>query len=578
MKDEAKNLILADEIVPETSPTNPMEIISYKGSIKKIVRVASATLPIQVIKVAFPFLNSIILSHRGVTDRNAALLINSMEDFTRNVMNAPLYYVQTAIGMLNNKKDKGKIGQTAQAGWLFALLVSIPQVVILVLSKPILDAIGEDRDTTEVVKDFFNIYAISMPLLSLQLVNEQIALSTEKIYFPVVILTCGLITYISLAYPLAFGAWGAPELGIDGTAWAFFCRGIVYTLLSFGGLKILSRPNKMFSPFNLFKWDGEGFLAVLKTLCIKGAPLFLILSSELGIMYVTNILISRLNDKFLTPQLIISQYQDTLLISTWAFAIAAQNEISNNVKINKQNVMRLGNVSIGLSFITPVIYTSIVLFAPQILLIPFIDPNDPENQYTVNLLINDKLLLISAVSYFLLNLRYLTTQALVGIGQTGVVLTVNMLLTWLGVALGAGMAFGGLDQDNGIFSLNLGLLVGFFLSGVAQTVHWAYKARPSVLERLEIEAAAKVKELLDESEQSLLTDSAEGEQQIEDEQLFYASVSALNSPNSPAMFSTKTTSQLTINSSIVKEDTTVFDTESSVSKYKVEKKRTCIII
>lgn len=459
-----------------------LQITTYRECIKKITWVMTGTLPLQAIKVAFPFINAIIISNLSTTDREAALLISTTEDFLRNVLNSPLFYVQTAVGVLNNESDKHKIGNTARAAWLLAFLISTPQVVLLVFSKPILNKVVNDSNITNVVRDFFNIYAASTPLLSLQLATEQITLGTEKIYFPLLIQSCGLVVYLSLVFPLTYGS---PKLGIEGTAWAFLARGIAYGLVSFGSLAILSKSERMFAPYNLFDLNATNkeFISTFMQLCLKGAPLFFIICSELGSLYLTNMLISKLSINYLTPQLIISQYQDLLLIPTWAFASAAQNEISNNVKNNKQSIMRLGNVSIALSLIAPAIYTSLTIFSPRLLMRPFISINDPGYQDTLDVLVNEKLFLISAASIALLDLRYVTTQAIIGTRRSSFMLTVNMLLTWIGVAIGAYLAYG--KKYNGILSLNLGLMGGFFISALAQLIYWGLKARVSALEKLE---------------------------------------------------------------------------------------------
>lgn len=515
--------------------------ITYKDAVKKILVMTSATVPLQIIKTAFPIINSIILSHRSVPIQESAILINSLIDLSYNVMNSPLYYVQTSVGKLNGDPKKQKeIGSATQAGWVVAIGVSTLQIVLLLLSEKILNTIGEDPAITKLVQRFFNLYVVSVPMLSLQLVTDQMALSTDQIYFPVVIQGVALLGYGACAYPLTFGKWGAMNLGIDGASLAMITRGLIYTLFSFGGIAILSLPRRMFSKYRLLYIERNEIFANIKELSVKGIPLFLIISSEIGIMYINNMLITRASSNFLTPQLIISQYQDFLVVFVSAFATAAQKEISNSMAKHKQNIRRLGNVSIGLSSVIPLLYLAMVLINIDLLMKPFINPNDERNKETVQIIKNNRLFLISGLCNLLLNIRYVTTQALIGTGKMDAALLICMLLAWSGIAVGVLLNL--VFKMDAILSFNIGLAVGFLISGFAQVVNWIFKsslaslnASPGKLKKAADSFPSERTALLDDQNDKLEVKTLENRK--DESQSSFSFTSCLTRKSSPTMFS-----------------------------------------
>lgn len=466
-------------------------ISTYPQVFKGIMLNCRGPFGIQLVKGAIPFMYSMILSHLSLnTDIKAAgTLINTYDDFVYSVFNAPLYFISTAVGELNNESNESKIGQTVQAGWLMAICVATPQVILLVSSETILEWCNQTPEVAALVGEFFQIASIAYPFFSMQIVLDKMALTTGHKYLPVISQIIGLSGGLLSTYPVIYGKWGAPDLNFMGISWFFAARASINFFVFLGYLAISNKigiSNKRwgsFAPYNLFKFKKEGFFSILKMLCKKGLPLSLIYASETGSSYLINMFIGVLGKNQLAAQLVISQYQSLLLIFISTCAESAQITISNTLGTNdKRNIIKYGNVSIALSLIFPVIYVILTLVIPNILIRPFINSGDQNYEEIEKILDQNKLLFIGGINLIINSIRIVSTLSLIGAGITGSRLIANMLLAWLGVGLGYALAF---PANCGIDGLALGFGSGLLISATAQGMYWRDISRGIFSQRLQ---------------------------------------------------------------------------------------------
>jgi multidrug resistance protein, MATE family len=444
-------------------------VISYSKAAKELLRIGSGTLPLQITKSAISFANSIIIANISANERNAASLINAFIGLTYNVFNGPISYIQTLVGQLHGSSEQPKLGSAVQAGLTYALLVAIPQVIILAASNPILTNTGQNPEVTSIVTRFFKLYIASVPLMSMQIAYEQIFLGTQKIYYPFIIQLLGLTTFLTSAYPLVYGAWGASAHGVSGSAIAYLLRAGVDLLLSSSILFLFHKKAPQFQAYHLLKFNRQEYKKRLKELLSKGLPWFFVIISDVGILYTLNIMAGDLATDNLSAQLVVSQYQDLSLIFSAAIGAAAQNCISNAIERNKQNINRYGNTSLYLTTVIPLSFLFLVSVQPNLFIRPFVDVDDPANRDIVQLLVDKKLLVISAFSNLFLGLRYVSTLSLFGTGKPDKSIFFNMSIAWVGFVGGATVAY--TTSFDGLMSLNLGLMAGYLMSSIGQILN-----------------------------------------------------------------------------------------------------------
>lgn len=477
--------LVVDTEPSESATGQKVESITYPQALKAIGYNALGPLGLGLIRGSASFANSAILANSSKNQdvRASTTLINSFT-IASATLNAPLDYVSTAVGELNTENDRGRIGQMTQAGWLLALCSSVPQIVILISSKAILDASGQNPKLTTLVGDFFNISVIATPLFSLQYVTDQMSLTTGHRALPIISQTLGIGGGLLVAYLLTYGD-SALNSSMDGVAWSFTARASItsavclcYLLVS-NKIEIANRKWGDYAPYNLFKFNKEGFFSAFKLLGQKGLPLIAITASETGVVYLLDIIIGRLGVQQLGAQLIISQYQNLLLIPVYACAAAAQITISNSHS-NKKNIMKYGNTSIALSLVVPGMYIILTLSIPRLIMRPFINANDPDYDAIAKLLDNDKLLLIEGFNLAFNAIRIVSQLSLNGAGVSGWLMVANALSVWLGVGFGYLLAH---PANLGMVGLSLGVGSGLLLSATAQGLYWRHKAKSLALEQ-----------------------------------------------------------------------------------------------
>ena len=444
-------------------------VIPLAQAIGNILRVSSATIPTQFFKIALPFASSTMLARLGPEQRNAATLINAFIDITYFVFNSPLSLTQSLVIKYSAEQPE-KVGPIAQGAWVFAILGSIPQLAILGFSEPILKACGQSPVVIENVKAFFNFYMIGVPFLNMQLVSEQVGLGTKKIYLAPITQAASLVAFVLMAYPLAFGSWDSPKLGLTGVVDGFLVRAAIMTLVSFGTFAVLSRRGEIFAPYELFRYGGsersQAIKDTVKNLFNSGIGLFFLTASEIGILYAATLLIGKSDRNNLSAQLVVGQWTDILLIFSSALGTATQNLISDNMANKKQNIRRYIGLGQASSCVVPLMYTAVVLFNPEILMRPFVNS---DNHNLENTLINQKLLLVSALNNWLIGIKYINIQAFVGMGKIRDPLVIlSMLTTWISIPIGYA-----LDEHtdwNTTVCYNAGLSIGFIISTLLLTI------------------------------------------------------------------------------------------------------------
>ncbi len=451
----------------------PSTKISNAKAIKELGYLSLGCLSPKLVRDTVLFTNAIMLARVDQNVRPATALLVIFSEFSSIIPESISSYTSTSVSRLNNESDNAMIGQVAHASCVLALCCSIPQMILILMNKPILELCGQEEKLTALTDEFFKIFVISIPLTNIHLIGEELMLATGHMYAPTISQILAGTASIFSAYALIYGEWGAPRLSIAGMAWSCLIAAAVNTAFFLSYFSIPSESHDDFVSYHLFTWKQEGFFDVFKNLVINGIPLLVILVSEVGAIYVVNLLAGLLGKNELSAQLVTSQYQNILLIPIIACANATQITIAHSLIKNKQNIMKYGNAGIILSLIVPGIYTISSFIIPKTFIAPFVDFDLPDNEDLLQLLLNNQLLFIAGIQSSLTALRVVSGYALVGADYINWPLVLNASLAWLGVVFGYLLAF---QKDYGVLGLNLGFTGGLLISAIAQASYWYYTA------------------------------------------------------------------------------------------------------
>lgn len=467
----------------------PTELINYKQAFVIILKNAKGPIVMQGIKGSMPFINSSLLAQSTVDPNvtSATTLINTYYDLTNLIFNSPLDYVGTIVGDLNNESDRNRIGSALHASWLYSLLCAVPQIIILKTCQKSLAVFDQEPELIKLVDDFFTISIFIVPVTSLQYASDQMALSTGNNLLPIVSQILGISTGTMVAYSLSNGKWGAPDLGLNGVAWAiivtnFLNSSCFFTLMVLSTkLERLKKFVRNFKEYGLFELNLREILSHFFTLLRKGTPLIIVYGSEIGVMSTVSLIAGTIGAPTLHAQLAVTQYNDILLAPALAIGMTSQFTISNSMSKNKRNIRKFGNSSIALALILPTAYTLLALAIPRIIMAPFVDSGDLDFNEVVDILEKDKLLAIGGLNLALNVTWMVSSQSLVGAGVSDRRMILNGLTVWLGVGAGYVLAK---TVGMGAIGLGLGLGAGLLATACLQGSYWLIKSNEIMNENL----------------------------------------------------------------------------------------------
>ena len=186
------------------------------------------------------------------------------------------------MGMISASIGRGDDVQvrreTRMGLWLSALygLMAIP---LLVWSGPVLLALGQKPELAAMAQSFLRIAAIGMIPALLTIVLRSYFAALEKAAIVLWVTLAGVALNAALNWALIFGNWGAPELGVRGSAIATASTQVMQVVLlaSYAAWLPLARRFRLFH--RLWRPDWSAFRQVLRL----GLPAGLTLLAESGL-------------------------------------------------------------------------------------------------------------------------------------------------------------------------------------------------------------------------------------------------------------------------------------------------------
>ncbi len=448
-------------------------IIKLSDAIKIVLKKSLGTIPLRAIK-EFVFLAvSLIMSHTGREERSAATTIFAIEDFLSVIFSGPILMLYTEVGKLKKRRTAKYIGREVQAGWLLGLVCSIPYVMLGAFAKPLLIDLNQRSVIAGLARDFYNVYLFSIPALMVESATELAGQSVNKFTLPVVVHTVGLVASSFFSYVLTFGKGFFPKLGITGSAYGLLVRAYLNLILTNGYIYLSERNHGKYERYRFFKKQ-KGVLKSFVNLVKQGGGLFFMFLFQLGGTFTTNIWIGQLGLKELSAQLVVSRWQPILLTPVAGISSVAQMVVASTFKDRPRSSLRLGNVATLLSTSVPILYTLLTIFAPKILIAPFLDLHDERDDSIVEMLTDGKLLLISGLSLIANAIRMTFGQALFGKNKVVLPIVVN----FIGIFSGVGFSYlFGFAEDMGITGINLGALIGQVIGSIGTYLYWLWSSK-----------------------------------------------------------------------------------------------------
>ena len=337
---------------------------------------------------------------------------------------------------------------------IYGALVMIP----MVFAKPILIAIGQNPEVTAQASTYLAIVSLGMiPNLVIMVLKSYLA-ALERTQV-VLWVTVGLaLINVAVNYALIFGNWGAPELGIAGAAIASV---VVQTM----GMVALAIYAALVTPEyaifkNFHRPDWEAFARVFRL----GWPIGLTNLAESALFSASAVMMGWIGTRELAAHGIAIQIVSLIFMIHVGVSQAVTVRVGQAYGKGHETYLRKGAfAALLISFITVVLTVILFLTVPEFLLGLFVDPDDPERPFILE--IGVSLLLVASLFQLVDACQVVTLGMLRGVQDTGVPMVIAAVSYWL---IGAPAAYvlgivWGLDGP-GIW---FGLVIGLFVASVA---------------------------------------------------------------------------------------------------------------
>ncbi|PZX19059.1 MATE family multidrug resistance protein [Palleronia aestuarii] len=324
-------------------------------------------------------------------------------------------------------------------------------------ARQIFDAIGQEAALSELAGRYLWIQGWSIfPALGVMVLKSTLAaLERTQVVFWVTLAT--VVVNAVCNYSLIFGHWGAPEMGVEGAAWA----SLASTLAGLVGLVVYIRATlpgeALFA--RLWRVDAGALLRVFRL----GWPIGLTSLAEAGLFSASTVMMGWIGAVPLAAHGIALQIISVMFMIHIGLSNVAT--IRAGAALGRRDGVELrrgGAIVLAVSGAVAIVTVALLLVAPQRLMGLFLDPADPARDAV--LAIGVGLLAAAALFQFVDAAQVMALGLLRGVQDTRVPMVFAALSYWVvGVPLAWVFAF---RMGFGGIGLWLGMAVGLGLAAV----------------------------------------------------------------------------------------------------------------
>jgi MATE family multidrug resistance protein len=458
-----------------TESTNNSEIPEQnqtKSQLEYITETLKLSLPLvmsNLISMMITFVGVLMISKLGDTALAASALITSAQSTIFVICMGLLFSISVMVGHAYGAKNYFEIGSIVQQGYLLALLISIPVVLLVWNVGHILALFKEPPELINSVTNYFHAFCFGVPTMLCTICSIQFMMGYSKRLVIILMSLSNLILICSLGNAFIFGKFGLPTFGITGLGYAWAIQSwAVFTFFVF----YLFISKNEFQACELFNLRIKQTLPILKKLLHIGWPICVQMGCELLVFFAVTIMAGWINVDALAARQISVQYTLLMILPLLAISQASGVLVSRAMGAKRpQDVKHYGNYAIILGVIISSLICLIFLLSPHRLTSLFVNTNIPENINIVKLSIT--LLIIAAISQVIDGVRNVLTGALRGLYDTQFPMKISFLSLWvIGLPLAYILAF---PLHLGIVGLSLAFTVSVVVGAVILYFRWKRK-------------------------------------------------------------------------------------------------------
>ncbi|WP_316234932.1 MULTISPECIES: MATE family efflux transporter [unclassified Bradyrhizobium] len=410
-----------DHAPPPAAPTSSLALELWET-----VRLAAPMALTQLSQIAMMSTDLAFIGRLGGDAVAAAALAGTVyfvgSTFGTGLMSAVAPLAAQAFGAA----DAGLVRRALRVGLWAGLFIALPIMLIALNGEIILLALGQAPDVAHLAQDYLAglAWGIAPMLWFLALRSFMGAVNRPE---PVLWITLAAIPLNALlVYPLLYGHWGFPQLGLTGVGLATSTvnLGTFLAGLWFAALRPPFRDYHVLARLGRIDWR------LMRQLLIIGAPISLSFLLEYGLFSAAAILMGLISTAALAAHQIALQITAILFMVPFGISMAATVRVGHAAGRNDAaGVRRAGLMAMSLGLGLAMLFTLGIVIARHDIVQLFLGAGLADAEATATLA---AMLLLIGTTFFITDaLQTIAVGALRGIKDTRIPLLLAVLGYWL---------------------------------------------------------------------------------------------------------------------------------------------------
>ena len=379
-----------------------------------------------LVQAASGFIGTLMIAHLGKDELAASALVYSIYltliVFCFGVLNA----ISIFIAQNHGSKNYRGISLAASQGLLLSVVISIPMIVILLLSPYALFLSHQNPHVIRLSTQY--LYSLSLCILPLGLLisMEQFLIGLSKTKLVLLISVFQVPFEILVNYIYVFGKFGFPKLGIAGLGYGY---ATVFSVAAIMIALVLSKSelSKKYRPFaHLLQFNKEYFIDMLRV----GFPIGFMYVVEVAFFLVVAFFMGRLSRDALAAHQIAIQYIELTMMIVYGLSMSTSVRVGHAVgQGNKEKIKLAVYANMFIGYCATTLAVVYYILWPKSLIA--LDLNIHNPQYIKMVHYSVVFLAIGGIGILIDNFRFVILGALRGLKDARIPMVITAAAFWL---------------------------------------------------------------------------------------------------------------------------------------------------
>lgn len=237
----------------------------YRREVKALLRLGAPILLTQVGIVVVSFADTMMVGHYGTAELAAAAFVNNFFMVPIVMLIGFASGLTPLIGALFTRKENFEVGHTLRLGMMLNAAVAAVMLVVMGVLYFFIDKMGQPPELLPLIKPYYLIVMLSMVPAPLFNACQQTANAVTDTVRPMYIILIANVLNIIGNYLLIYGAFGFPELGLNGAGISTVLARVFSAVAMVG---VIWR-GKRYAPYNeglrRGRWSADGAKRIFST-------------------------------------------------------------------------------------------------------------------------------------------------------------------------------------------------------------------------------------------------------------------------------------------------------------------------